>query len=297
MGRVLVVTANPLLDLLAPKQLIPGQITRSPAFQPMAAGKGINVARVLQKHGHQCDSIFFAGGQTGSMLEDLIAEDGVNPIRIPTQARMRIGMICAADDERPQGSLLENGFMLTKEEVDMMAQAVQRSLGEQDLVIVSGSVPHPLANNLYRTLCTMCNQAGVEIWVDSYGDAMNKTLTGEHPPYLAKPNREELNSSTHWQRVSELHITDGPGHTEIRGPAGRFELIPPQIDEINPVGCGDCYVAGLAHGKLEAWEYQKRVAYAAACGAANAERWDVAMIEPGPVINRLADQAQVKALP
>ena len=80
-------------------------MTRSLAFTPMAAGKGINVARVLHKHGHDCDSAFFAGGHTGAMLSDLVADDGVKPLRIDTAARMRIGIICAADDQRPQGSL------------------------------------------------------------------------------------------------------------------------------------------------------------------------------------------------
>ena len=100
---------------------------------------------------------------------------------------------------------------------------------------------------------------------------MEKALAGEHPPMLSKPNREELSrSSPNWQRVGELHITDGPSRTEIHSPDGSFELIPPKVVEVNPIGCGDCYLAGLAHGLLSGWEASKRYAYAAACGAANA---------------------------
>ena len=94
----------------------------------MAAGKGINVARVLQRHGHETCAAFFAGGHTGAMLEELIAADGVETLRIDTAARMRLGIICAADGERAQGSLLENGFALLPEEIAAMTAAVKQPL-------------------------------------------------------------------------------------------------------------------------------------------------------------------------
>jgi sugar/nucleoside kinase (ribokinase family) len=97
--------------------------------------------------------------------------------------------------------------------------------------------------------------------------------------------------------VNELHITDGPGRTEIHGTEGRFELIPPPVREVNPIGCGDCYVAGLAHGQLSGWNLAQRYRYAAACGAANAKRWDVAQIAPGADIDCLVNSATVRPLP
>ena len=181
------------------------------------------------------------------------------------------------------------------DEVTAMTTA-SAALAGQDLVIVGGSVPDPVANGLYAEICTSCHELAIPIWVDSYGEAMDETLQGAHPPHLAKPNREELASSQAWQRVSELHITDGPQRTERHAPEGNFELRPPQVEEVNPIGCGDCYLAGLAHGVLSGWEPSQRYAYAAACGAAKAQRWDVAMIDPGSDIDRLADQARVTPL-
>ena len=67
-------------------------------------------------------------------------------------------------------------------------------------------------------------------------------------------------------------------------------MFPPTIRQINPVGCGDCYFAGLAHGWLTGFSWEERLRYAAAAGAANALRQDVAMIGPeevGPLLDQV----------
>jgi len=104
------------------------------------------------------------------------------------------------------------------------------------------------------------------------------------PPALAKPNREELASGKHWDRVEELHITDGANPIEVNSrEAGRWRVTPPVIRQVNPIGSGDCYMAALAHGWLRGFGLEDRLRYAASAGAANALKLDVAMVSPGEV--------------
>jgi len=50
----------------------------------------------------------------------------------------------------------------------------------------------------------------------------------------------------------------------------------PVVRTVNPVGSGDCLVAGIASGILRGWEHERCVRLGIACGAANAAVWDAA---------------------
>jgi fructose-1-phosphate kinase PfkB-like protein len=60
--------------------------------------------------------------------------------------------------------------------------------------------------------------------------------------------------------------------------------------EVNGIGSGDCWLAGYAHGRLSGWDIPRSLAWAAAAGAANAARAEVARIGPEdvkPLIERV----------
>ena len=178
--------------LLAPTQYVAGKVTRSAAFSPMAAGKGINVLPEFLKHGHHCDSVFFAGGHTGAMLEDLIAEDGVKPHSHSNQGPHAHGHhLCRGCAQRPQGSLLEHGFQLAADEVTAMATRIRQTLAGQDLVIVSGSVPDPVANGLYAEICTSRHELAIPIWLIAMARPWMKPCKGPILPILpsSQPRR------------------------------------------------------------------------------------------------------------
>ena len=64
---------------------------------------------------------------------------------------------------------------------------------------------------------------------------------------------------------------------------------PPKIQQVNPVGCGDCYLAGLAYGVMQGWDLEARIRFAAAAGTANAARQDVARIRREEILQYLED--------
>lgn len=137
---------------------------------------------------------------------------------------------------------------------------------------------------MYREVLALCARYAVPCWVDAYGPAMALALAGSSPPALAKPNREELDGGRHWERVAELHITDGGNPVEVSRRGRRYRLTPPLLRQVNPVGSGDCYLAGLAHGWLAGMAFEDRMRYAVAAGAANALRQEVATIGPEDIL-------------
>lgn len=294
MARILTVTANPLLDHHAAVAVAPGRVTRVDTFTRVAGGKGLNMARVLSRHGHRVTACGFAGGAAGDTLAALVAADGVQPAFTACAAGTRIGFIAV----QPAGgttALLENGGEASPAEQEALVAAVAARLPDHDLMLIGGAPP-PGCESLYARLLTLCATARIPCWVDAYGPAMRAALAGAHPPALAKPNREEHGDGTAWERVDELHLSDGPGTVEIRRRGRCWRLTPPPVEEINPVGSGDCYVAALAHARLSGWDDDRAWRYAAAAGAANAARADVAMVGPDDIAP-LTGAARVEAMP
>lgn len=282
MATILTVTPNPMLDRIARAPWTAGKVTRVPRFDAVAGGKGINVARVLARHGHQVAALGFAGGDEGRRFAALVEADGIEPVFTATAAPLRVGFQAVGGDGRTT-ALIEDGFAVTAAEAEALLAGLCRRL-PADLVIVSGSVPDPAVADLHARICVLCAEAGVPCWVDSYGPAMHAALAGAHPPLLAKPNQEEYGDDPQpWLAARELHITDGGRMVTVRTPEGRFRVVPPTVAEVNPIGSGDSYLACLAHARLSGWDLARQLAYAAAGGAANAARADVARIGPGEV--------------
>ncbi len=292
MATILTLTANPMIDYLTTGQIQANKVNRIGQFTALAGGKGLNMARVLSRHGHRVLATGFAGGAGGKLLADLVAADGLEPCFIETAARTRMGFIAVNEKDGQFTSVLENGSPVTAAELGTMMQQLRSLLTNVDLVLIGGSVPHENCVGLYRQVLDICALMNVTCWVDSYGAAMEEALAGAHPPALSKPNKEEYGEGRQWLACRELHLTDGAHVVKVRHPDGRYRVVPPQIKSLNPVGSGDCYVAALAHARLSGMALEDQLRYAAAAGAANAARVDIARISPAD-IRALVDKVDV----
>jgi len=296
MATILTITANPLLDYLATVAVTPGKVHRVQHFTPVAGGKGLNVARVLSRHGHRVLAGGFLGGSSGEQIAALTIADGVEPCFTPIAATTRLGFLLTDPSAGGTTSVMEQGPEISASEIAVLIAQVRARLSDVQLVIISGGVPSASCNDLYRVLLDVCAQANVPCWVDGYGPAMDAALAGAHPPALVKPNREEYgDDSRRWVVASEIHLSNGAEELQIYTPHGRFRVVPPKVVEVNPIGSGDCYVAALAHARLTGTDLIGQLRYAAAAGAANAARADVARIGPAE-ISRLASLVEVTQL-
>ena len=293
---VLVVNANPLLNVVYAGDFTPCVVNRVPALSLAAEGKGVNVARFLARHGHRVALAGFAGGHSGAWLREMVRGEGVVDACVGTEAPLRVGFMAQGNDTGHPTTVLPGGFPVTLEECKALLLKIDSLLDLVRLVIASGSVPDPVADGFYVGLLALCARRRVPCWLDAYGPAMARALAGPVPPALAKPNREELASDMLWDRVDEVHITDGANPIEVSSRReGRWRMTPPAIQQVNPIGSGDCYMAGLAHGWLRGFSFEERLRYAASAGSANALRREVAMVAPGEV-DALLSQVRVERL-
>lgn len=296
MATVVTVTANPLLDHIAEIPWRHGTVSRTTAIGRAAGGKGVNVARVLARHGHRCTAVCLGGGHEADELVRLVAADGIRPELVRTQARLRIGFQ-VAEQQAGTVACIEEGFRVMTDERERFVGVVAAALPGADLLVVSGSVPDLGMDEVYRRIADAAAAAGVPCWIDSYGKPMFAALAGANPPALCKPNKQEYAGDPQaWLAARELHLTDGSGQVTVRTPEGRWRVSPPPVAEANPIGSGDCWLAGYAHGRLSGWDVPRSLAWAAAAGAANASRVEVARIGPEDV-RPLVERVQVAAAP
>jgi fructose-1-phosphate kinase PfkB-like protein len=82
-------------------------------------------------------------------------------------------------------------------------------------------------------------------------------------------------------------ITIGAGGAVLVNSAGNWRATTPSIKPVNPVGSGDCFLAGLVAGLSEGRGEAEALRLATACGAANAATMRAGDIEPAQV-QRLA---------
>ncbi len=292
MATILVITPNTLLDHVASAPFAMGAVNRVPQFTTIPGGKGLNVGRVLARHGHRVIACGFAGGDSGRQLQELVTADGLDAVFTTTAARTRIGF-AVTTPEGQTSAALEHGFAVSAAECGALVRSIADRLSGCQLVIGSGSVPDVSCTSLWRLILAAADVAEVPCWIDSYGDSMREALTSGHPPLLAKPNRQEYGQQERaWLNCPELHLTDGGAGLRIRHPQGRGGGTPPPKIERNALGSGDAYLAGLAHARLSGFSLTDQWRYAAAAGAANAARADVAQIGPQD-ITPLIDQVTV----
>lgn len=184
---ILTVTCNPALDyLMEMPELRPGETNRATEAQLRAGGKGLNVSRMLAALGTETQAVSFSAGDTGAMLETMLAAEAFPTvwIRLP-KGRTRINVKLTGADETevnaPGSPVPEEAFRALTERV--------RRLRPGDALCLCGSLAPGMGADSYARLLAAV-PAGVITAVDTVGEPLLQTLV--HRPFLIKPNRAEL---------------------------------------------------------------------------------------------------------
>ncbi|MFM9277798.1 1-phosphofructokinase [Paenibacillus jiagnxiensis] len=181
------VTLNPSIDYIVEVEDVKlGGLNRMKRDLKLPGGKGINVSRVLKQLGAENTAIGFLGGFTGRFIDDKLREDSIRTDFVTVQGDTRINIKLKHGDETEINGL---GPDISREEADALLRKLSE-LHEDDIVILSGSIPPSLGGDFYERLIGACRPAGAEFVIDTTGEALMKALV--HKPLLVKPNHHEL---------------------------------------------------------------------------------------------------------
>lgn len=281
---IFTVTFNPSLDyIVRVDEMRLGTINRTNYEQLLPGGKGINVSIVLGNLGHPSRALGFSAGVTGVALEKLLADSGVDADLVHVKAGFtRINAKVKAVEET---EINGQGPRIAPEDVDALFSKLD-VLGQDDTLVISGSVPNTLPSDMYEQVMERLAGRGVRIVVDAERDLLTRVLS--YRPFLVKPNNHELGGIfgvalktrdevvPYARRMQEMGAQNvlvsmaGEGGVLVAADGQVYQSPAAQGTVVNSVGAGDSCVAGFLAGLMETGSYQTAFRMGLAAGSASA---------------------------
>ncbi len=290
---ILTVTPNPCVDkTVYIPSMEPGGRYRAQRYSCIPGGKGTNVSRAVKALGGDTKALVLVGGHPGRHVVDMIREqDAVACIPCWCEAPTRTITTVLETELGRQTAFFEPGPELTPEEAENLVSTAIEALQDAALLTLNGTVPCSALHGLYARVIVAARDVGVPVILDAHGEEFRQGLA-ERPDFI-KPNQQEAeeflgrsldSEKDRWAAVDAFHAAGIRGVAMSLGAEGalfsiegkgRLRARAPKIDEINPVGSGDSFVAGIAMGLLHGWPLEQLARTAIACGTANAMSWDI----------------------
>lgn len=258
--------------------LIPGEVNRLKSILVDAAGKGVNVCRVLQRLGVEAFCLA-QGGSNADELMSLARLEGLNLRLIPSSGPLRL-CTSIVETSMPTGrrvtELVEPSSQVDESCANTMAQTLQAMLPSAAALVLAGSMAPGYPAGYLTRLALMARESAVPVLLDVQGSDLVDALAarpavvkinvaefaatffpgrfsgGEHGGDLAEPavSADIINSVAEISRNHETSFVLTRGAESIllaRG--GHVRLIPvPSLaaeQVANPIGSGDAFLAGM----------------------------------------------------
>ena len=102
------------------------------------------------------------------------------------EGNSRINVKIAGEEET---AINTNGPKINEEKITELLEKLKK-LEENDILVLSGSIPSSLKDDIYEKICNIVQKQNVKIVVDATKNLLLQSL--KYKPFLIKPNNEEL---------------------------------------------------------------------------------------------------------
>ena len=279
------VTFNPSIDYIVRlEQFTAGEINRVNYEQILPGGKGINVSIVLKNLGHESTALGFLAGFTGVAMQQMLHSFGVTDdfVRLD-DGFSRINVKIKAESET---EINGQGPVITEDAQRALFAKLDR-LTSGDTLVLAGSIPNTLPDDIYERIMEHLEGRGIRIVVDATKNLLRRVL--KYRPFLIKPNNHELGEMfgvelktdddiiLHAKKLQEEGATNvlismaGDGAILLTAEGVFYRSAAPKGTLVNSVGAGDSMVAGFLAGFMESdGSYEHAFYMGVATGSASA---------------------------
>ena len=290
------VTFNPAIDYVVHMDgMQVGETNRTKSEEYYFGGKGINVSVMLAELGVDSTAMGFISGFTGRALEEGLQKQGIRTAFVEldeSEGITRINMKIKSGDENDltETEINGQGPKITDAAVKMLFGRIGE-LGEDDILIISGSIPSSMPEDTYeQILARLVSEEGsgtrIPVVVDATGDLLLNVLA--YRPFLIKPNNDELAEMLGSPMDETDQIIEGARQLRSRGArnviisrGSKGAVMVTETDEVivqdpilgktvNSVGAGDSMVAGFIAGYIKENDYTYALKLGTAAGSATA---------------------------
>lgn len=278
------VTFNPALDyVVTVNHFTLGSVNRTVKENIFYGGKGINVSAMLANLGYESTALGFVAGFTGREIERGLGQLGFKSDFIKVERGMsRINVKLKSDQESEINGM---GPDITADHVKALFEKLSR-LRQGDMLVLSGSIPAAIDDDIYERIMESLEGRGVRIVVDAEKNLLLNVL--KYGPFLIKPNNHELGQMfgaelrtdeeivVHARKLQDMGAKnvlvsmakDGAILAAEDGRIYRQGVAKGKVK--NSVGAGDSMVAGFIAGYLEKGDWLYALKLGTACGGATA---------------------------
>jgi len=261
---IITLTMNPAIDkTVTVKEFTIDHVNRISDVHLDAAGKGINVSKVVKNLGGRTKTIAFLGGSNGDFIEKSLQEDHVTLVKIPVEGQTRINTKIVDPIRGTFTDINEAGPKVEKAHVDLFINQLISHSSSQTTLVLTGSLPPGMPSSVYRDLIEQVSAFGATTVLDASGESFRQALKAK--PTIVKPNIHELEQYLGHKLSTEHEIIEAGRHmindgVEIvvisLGHEGAVMVTKDKVlkakglnvDVKSTVGAGDAMVAALCYG-------------------------------------------------
>jgi 1-phosphofructokinase family hexose kinase len=284
-------------------------VHRASRVDVRGGGKGVNVARALRSLGLSAPVLGLWAGRTGGAVLALLEDEGIETVGVPARGETRSCLAIVSAGE-------VTVFNEPGPEVDSATWAdfegrVAAHLESAAIFVCSGSFPPGAPEDAAGRLVRRAKELGCTTVCDTSAGQLANAL--EAAPDLIAPNLAEAESLLHGRvtesiaagpdalgrahRAAEALLARGPVGVLVTAGAGgavlaqqgqslRLEAF--TVTVCNPVGAGDCLVAGIAAGLARGDDLVSSAEHGMALAAAGCETFAAGVIDTERVEQLLA---------
>lgn len=305
---VLTVTLNPAIDkLLVLKQFRIHKLHRLDSNEKSiisAGGKGVNIAINLHLLQDKVVASGFASGHPGHLLCDELRRQGVTTSFIFTEGLTRTNISILDQEHETLTEINDFGTRITADDLEFFLGNYERLLHRVNLVVLAGSLPLGVPNDIYFKLTEIARARNVKVIVHTSPEHLDPIL--QAAPYLIVPDmrsyhkllgkpcdgidqflsvgKEILVKHRDTELVFFIHRIE---NVVAISRSASWVLRPENLKIINMLGYADAYLAGFIHATNKGLALKDSLIFASAAGLSNVESINKELRDPALIRKNL----------
>lgn len=274
------------------------EVNRAIEVTQTAAGKSINVARVLTLMSMETLATGFLGGESGEFIRQELEREGIRQEWIAVPFRTRTCTTVLDVSAQTTTELVEESHSIEPQYWRELEELIESLLPRCKAMVLSGGLPPKGPQDFYGICAKRAQKHDVPVIVDAKGQPLREAM--QYRPLMVKPNRSELASTFSLAVESDAQlkeaikrllamgtrcvlVTMGAKGAVFADSSGFSFVSAPRVQTVNPIGSGDSVAAGFAAGMVQGLPPLECARLGIACGSANAMTATPGVVDPSEV--------------
>lgn len=306
--KVVTVTLNPALDLTGSiANLNQGSVSLVEKATLHAAGKGVNVAKVLSELGAEVTVTGFLGQDNPELFtqlfESIHAKDAF--VRVKGATRINVKLV---EHNGAVSDINFPGVEVSQQDIETFEAQLFQLAKHHDFFVIAGSLPKGVSPERCAQWIKALRKLGKKVLFDSSREALAAGL--DAAPWLIKPNDDELSefvgrpltdvseckhaaSELTEKGIDNIVVSMGAKGVMWLQQGTWLQATPPKMDVVSTVGAGDTLVAGFCWGHMQQMDKEPLLRFATALSALAVSQIGVG-VPSEKELNHIVNQVQLQ---